>query len=64
VVAYLEFLGGFKICDSNGEGFEWFDFQDSMALSYLGLKLNFWPPIAASYIKPPFIYTNIAIPFL
>ena len=27
-----------------------------------GLKLNFCPAIAASYIRPPFVWTKMAIP--
>ena len=41
---------------------------DSLVMSlYLGIssierKSNFWPPIDASYIKPPFAIVNTAIP--
>ena len=28
----------------------------------LALKLNFWPPMAASYIRPPMVCTNTAMP--
>ena len=33
-------------------------------MPYFALKLNFWPPIAASYIKPPFVWTKTAMPLL
>jgi hypothetical protein len=29
---------------------------------FLALKVNFWPPMATSYIKPPMVCTNTAMP--
>jgi hypothetical protein len=35
----------------------------AMATIYFFLKLNFWPPMEASYIRPPLVTVNTAMPF-
>jgi len=35
---------------------------DAPVAVYLLEKLNFWPPILASYINPPFVMAKVAMP--
>jgi hypothetical protein len=48
------------------ESLQEFEVNQSLVLwariIYLALKVNFCPPMAASYIKPPLVWTNTAMP--
>ena len=56
LVVVVDYLRATRVLKSNGCCFR-------IARHYLALKLNFWPPMVASYIKPPLACTNTAIPF-